>query len=115
MATTLTTAYPEKTCEIDRLVTRHRLVELARAGQKTQQRRDGLYAYPGETFQLEGGTFIVTAVGRRRVGDMTEDDARAEGYPDLETYRDIILRMHKDMVWSDDHLVWVHSFMKLAG
>lgn len=113
MATTLTD-YPAKTCEIDRLVTHKKLVEAALSGRKTQQRRDGLYAYPGETFELEGETFIVTDVTRQRLGDMTQDDARAEGYPDMETYKDLILRMHKGMEWSEDHLVWVHSFKKLA-
>ena len=42
--------FPEKTCEIDSLVTHAKLVEAAIAGRKTQQRRNGIYAYPGEAF-----------------------------------------------------------------
>ena len=46
-------AYPKKTCSIDRLVTHPKLVAAAKAGMKTQQRRDGVYGLPGETFDLE--------------------------------------------------------------
>ncbi len=106
--------YPEKTCEIDRLIRHPKLVEAALKGQKTQQRRDGLYAYPGETFELEGVPFVVTSVERQRLGDMTDDDARAEGYPDLAFYKNLILKMHPGMTWDEDSQVWVHSFKKQA-
>jgi hypothetical protein len=102
--------YPEKTCSIERLVTHPKLVASALAGTKTQQRRDGLYAYPNETFELEGVSFVVTNVTRQRLGDMTDADAQAEGYPNLAMYKDIILRMHAGMTWNDDGLAWVHSF-----
>lgn len=107
------TEYPEKTCEIDSLVTHPKLVEAARAGRKTQQRRNGLYAYPGETFELDGDRFKVTHVERRRIGDMTDVEARAEGYPSNDAYKDLILRMHKGMVWNGEDLVWVHTFRKI--
>jgi len=54
--------YPKKTCSIERLVTHTKLVEAALAGTKTEQRRDGIYAYPGETFELEGVKFTVTVL-----------------------------------------------------
>lgn len=103
-------SYPEKTCSIDRLVTHAKLVEATKAGLKTQQRRNGVYAYPGETFDLDGMTFIVTDLKCQRLGDMTDDDAKAEGYPSLEMYKDIILKMHSGMAWDDDGVAWVHSF-----
>jgi hypothetical protein len=108
----MTTNYPAKTCDITRLVSHPKLVAAAIAGTKTQQRRDGLYAYPDETFELEGIRFLVTSVERARLGDMTDADARAEGYPDLESYKQIILRMHAGMTWDEDGLVWVHSFRR---
>ncbi len=108
------TEYPKKTCEIDRLIRHPKLVEAALKGQKTQQRRDGLYAYPEETFQLEGVDFVVTSVEQQRLGDMTDDDARAEGYPDLAFYKNLILKMHPGMTWDEDSMVWVHSFKKQA-
>lgn len=102
--------YPPKTCEIDRLVTHPKLVESALSGQKTEQRRDGIYAYPGETFELQGVKFTVTALDRKRLGDMEDENAYAEGYPNMEAYKAIILRMHPGMDWDEEHLVWVHKF-----
>jgi len=106
--------YPEKTCEISRLVTHPRLVAATLSGTKTQQRRDGLYAYPNETFELEGIPFVVTSVERHTLGEMTDADAKAEGYPDLASYKQVILQMHKGMTWNESGVVWVHTF-KRAG
>jgi hypothetical protein len=102
--------YPEKTCSIERLVTHAKLVEATLAGRKTQQRRNGVYGYPNETFDLEGTTFVVTELYPQRLGDMTDADAQAEGYPSLAMYRDLILRMHSGMEWNDDDSAWVHCF-----
>lgn len=110
-----TGAYPDKTCEIDSLVTHARFVQAALMGRKTQQRRDGLYAYPGETFELDGVGFKVTEVERQRLGDVSEDDARQEGFADLAAYRDLISRMHGGMPWDEDTLVWVHCFERVAA
>lgn len=104
--------YPEKTCDIDRLVRHPKLVAAAISGSKTQQRRDGLYAYPNETFELEGVPFIVTNVERQRLGDMTDGDALKEGYPNLEMYKQIILQMHANMSWNEDSEVWLHTFKR---
>lgn len=103
-------SYPEKTCEIGRLVRHPKLVSAAISGVKTQQRRDGIYAYPGETFELNGVSFTVTALERQSLGEMTDNDAKSEGYPDLKAYRELILNMHPGMQWDHSHLVWVHHF-----
>ena len=100
--------YPEKTCDIDRLIRHPKLVQAAIAGQKTQQRRDGVYAYPGETFTLEGVGFTVTAIERHSLGEMTDADANTEGDPGLEEYQELTLRM----TWDNNHLVWAHPFEK---
>jgi len=102
--------YPEKTCSIDRLVTHTKLVEAALSGKKTQQRRNGVYGYPNEEFELEGVTFVITDLKQERLGDMTDVEAQAEGYPTLAMYKDLILRMHAGMKWDDDGVAWVHSF-----
>ena len=106
--------YPEKSCSIERLVTHEKLVAATLAGKKTQQRRDGVYAYPGEKFELEGVEFTVTGLERQALGDMTDADAHAEGYPSMEMYKGLILRMHAGMAWIDSNQVWVHSFEKSA-
>ncbi len=105
-------AWPEKTCSIDRLIRHPRLVQAAIDGTKTEQRRDGVYAWPGENFELEGVRFVCTDLVRQALGEMTDADARAEGYPGLDAYRDLILRMHRGMQWNDDALVWVHRFRR---
>ncbi|MDX8401439.1 MAG: ASCH domain-containing protein [Mariprofundaceae bacterium] len=104
--------WPEKTCTIDRLIRHPRLVAEAMAGRKTEQRRDGVYAWPGERFTLNGVGFVCTGLERQRLGDMSDDDARAEGWPDLASYRELILRMHPGMRWNEDALVWVHRFRR---
>jgi hypothetical protein len=106
--------YPDKTCDINRLVTHPKLVESTLLGKKTQQRRDGIYAYPGETFKLGDEEFIITALDRQTLGEMTDDDAQAEGYPSMDMYKALILKMHAGMEWDIAHKVWVHSFEKLA-
>ena len=102
--------YPEKTCSIDRLITHPKSVAAAKEGMKTQQRRNGVYGYPDEQFELDGVSFVITDLKQERLGDMTDVQARAEGYPSLELYKDIILKMHQGMSWDDDGMAWVHSF-----
>ncbi len=106
--------YPEKTCTIDRLIRHPKLIEAAIAGRKTEQRRDGLYAYPGERFSLGNATFVVEDVFRQRLGEMTDEDARAEGFSNLEAYKAFVLSLHPGMRWRDEGLVWVHRFRKTS-
>lgn len=84
----------------------------ALADSKTEQRRDGIYAYPGEVFELDGVPFIVTDLKRQKLGDMSDADAKAEGYESFEAYKSLILRMHKGMQWQSDAQVWVHCFQR---
>ena len=78
--------YPKKTCEIDKLVTNEKMVTAVSDGRKSQQRRNGVYAYPGERFDLEGETFEVVRLEHQRLGDMSEEDAEKEGFPNLDVY-----------------------------
>ncbi len=105
--------FPAKTCELDRLVTQPKLIALAIKGDKTQQRRNGIYGYPGERFQLDGIDFEITTVSRQALGDMTDADARAEGFTSFSDYQQLILRMHPGMQWQPDALVWLHQFRRL--
>jgi len=107
--------YPEQTCELSSLVTHKRLVEATLAGRKTQQRRNGVYGYPGERFELEGATFEITRLFRATLGEMDDTAAQAEGYPNLAMYQDLILRMHKGMAWDPASKVWVHEFQRVDG
>lgn len=102
--------YPEKTCSIDRLVRQKKLVEAALAGRKTEQRRDGVYGYPGETFELEGRSFEIVSLTHEPLGNLDDVGARAEGFESLKQYRELLLAMHKGMKWDPEHRVWVHRF-----
>lgn len=106
------TTQPEKTCSIDRLITQPKLVELVKSGGKTQQRRNGVYGWPGETFILDGRVFVITELFRQRIGDMTDSDAQAEGFPSVGLYQEVIRKMHGGMTWNDDGEVWVHVFLE---
>ncbi|WP_426991884.1 hypothetical protein [Methylomonas sp. CM2] len=61
---------------------------------------------------MEGIEFEIIGVDRQRLGDMTDADADAEGYPDLASYKTVILSMHAGMQWNEDGLVWVHRFSR---
>ncbi|MCB9949855.1 MAG: ASCH domain-containing protein [Planctomycetaceae bacterium] len=104
---------PKRTCAIERLVTHEKLVAATLAGTKTQQRRDGVYGFPGERFELQGVKFEITDLRQPGLGEMTEQDAQSEGYPNLEMYKALILRMHPGMEWDVEHPVWVHEFARV--
>lgn len=105
--------YPEKTCVIENLVRHPKLVTAVLSGRKTQQRRNGVYGYPDEVFSLEGISFKINALYQQRLGDMTDADAQAEGYPHLAVYKNLILNMHTGMTWNENDTVWVHQFEKI--
>jgi len=106
--------YPKKTCTIEKLVTHKAMVKLVLNGQKTRQGRSGIYAYPGEEFELDGIRLRITALNQERLGDMDDAAAKAEGYESLTEYKNLILSMHAGMEWDEDALVWVHHFKRLG-
>jgi hypothetical protein len=99
-----------KTCSIERLVTVENDVKLVLSGNKQVTRRNGRYADPGEIMELRGQSFEVYKVYQQAIGEMTDADAKAEGYTDIETYKQYILSMHKGMPWIPHAKVWVHEF-----
>lgn len=104
-----------KTCTIERLVTVEADVERVLEGTKTATRRNGRYADPGEIMELKGKQFEVYEVFQQTLGDLTEEDAQAEGYADLEAYKNSILSMHPGMPWVPAMKVWVHKFRPVSG
>jgi hypothetical protein len=99
-----------KTCSIERLITVEADVKLVLSGDKLVTRRNGRYADPGEIMELAGQSFEVFKVYQQALGEMTDADAKAEGYTDFETYKQYILSMHKGMPWVPQAKVWVHEF-----
>lgn len=101
---------PEKTCSIERLVTIEKDVKKVLDGEKTATRRNGVYAYPGEVMVLEGQEFQIDALYAQTLGEMTDEDAKLEGYKSVESYKEAILSLHPKMPWLPKMSVWVHEF-----
>lgn len=102
-----------KTCSIDRLITVEQDVQKVLSGEKTCQRRNGRYADPGETWEIEGRKFEVYNVFQQPLGEMTEADAQREGCSDLESYKQQMLSMHPGMPWVPAMKAWVHEFREV--
>jgi hypothetical protein len=107
------TTLPPKTCSIEKLVTMESDVKKVLAGEKSATRRNGRYADPGEIMTLEGRQFVVERVYSQSLGELTDDDARREGYPTVEEYKQSILAYHPGMPWLPQMRVWVHEFRPL--
>jgi hypothetical protein len=92
------------------LLPNDRMRQQALDGDVTQIHRGQQYADEGDTFDIEGTTFEVVEVTERTLGDMTDDDARAEGAQDLEHYRQILERAHDNFEWDDSSDIVRHRF-----
>lgn len=92
------------------LLPSERMRTQALEGEVTQIHRGHQYADEGDTFTIEDATFEVTDVTERRLGDLTDADARAEGMDDLEAYRTLLERAHENFAWDDDSEVVRHQF-----
>lgn len=103
---------PPKTCTIEELVTIEEDVEKVIKGKKTATRRNGVYAYPGEIMTLEGHEFKIKRLYHQELGEITDDDARQEGYENVEAYKQAILGLHPNMPWLPKMKVWVHEFSR---
>jgi hypothetical protein len=103
-------ALPPKTCSVERLITMENDVKKVLAGEKTATRRNGRYADPGEIMTLEGHDFVVDSVYSQSLGELTDDDARREGFESVEDYKQSILSYHPGMPWLPQMRVWVHEF-----
>lgn len=101
---------PPKIASIEQLVTVPEDVKKVIAGNKTATRRNGRYADVGEVMILEGQEFVVTAIYRAQLKDMTDESAKQEGYETLADYQSFILSMHEGMKWLPEMKVWVHEY-----
>ncbi|QCS44141.1 ASCH domain-containing protein [Natrinema versiforme] len=79
-------------------------------GEVTQIHRGHRYAEEGDTFAIDGTTFEVTDVTERTLGDLTDEDAQAEGMENLDAYERLLERAHENFEWDDDSEVVLHRF-----
>lgn len=105
-----TNALPPKTCTIERLITQVEDIEKVLNGQKTATRRNGRYADIGEVMNLQNRQYVVERVYSQSLGELTDEDARQEGYTNVEEYKQSILSIHPGMPWLPKMRVWVHEF-----
>lgn len=99
------------TIDADDLLPNDHVKQLVLEGEMTQIHRGNAHADPGDTFEIDGTTFAVTDVADRTLGDMTDEDARAEGSEDLTAYRERMERAHGgDFEWDEDAEAVRHRF-----
>jgi hypothetical protein len=98
------------TIDADTLLPSERMRRGASEGEITQIHRGQQYADEGDRFEVDGRTFEVVAVEDRTLGDLTDEDAQAEGMADLDEYRAVLNRAHDHFEWDDDSDVVLHRF-----
>ena len=97
--------------DADALLPNDHVKQMALDGDITQIHRGDPYADEGDTFDVEDTTFEVVDVTRRTLGDLTDEDAQAEGSENLDAYRERLERAHGDgFEWDDDAEVVRHRF-----
>ena len=96
------------------LLPNDRVKQSALDGDVTQLHRGNRYGKEGDTFEIDGVTFELTEVTERTLGDMTDADAKREGSPSLEAYRERMVRAHGGSFdWDDDADVVRHRFERV--
>ncbi|SFD45367.1 hypothetical protein SAMN05216238_101408 [Lentibacillus persicus] len=94
--------------DINKLVTIPEDIEKIIQGDKTAVRRNDRYADPGDKLELDGHTVIVENVYPQKLRDISDVDARQEGYNSLKEYKQGITSIHGEEVWDSDLIVWSH-------
>jgi len=98
--------------EANELLPAERIRRAAVAGDVTQLHRGDKHASEGDRFGIDDVVFEVTTVREERLGDLTDEDAQAEGSPDLDAYKKRIERTH-DVTWDDDDTAVLHRFERV--
>ncbi|MFC5368458.1 ASCH domain-containing protein [Salinirubrum litoreum] len=95
------------------LLPNDRVVQSVADGEVTQLTRGAgnRYAEAGDTFEIDGEQFTVVSVEDRTLGDFTDEDARREGSPSLDAYKERMKRVHPgDFEWDDTAEVCTYRF-----
>jgi len=93
------------------LLPNDRVIEAVASGEMTQITRGQAYAEEGDSFEIDGQTFVVDRIEQLTLGEMTDADARREGSPDLDAYKERMVRAHGgNFEWDDSADVFQHQF-----
>lgn len=98
--------------ELSNLVTIREDIEKIKRGEKKAVRRSNRFGNIGDTWEIDGEMYMLENVYRQKLGDVTEKNARDEGYDSLQDYIDAIASIHDESVWNPELKVWVHEFKK---
>ncbi|WP_266074878.1 ASCH domain-containing protein [Haladaptatus caseinilyticus] len=102
------------TIDADTLLPAEHIQQAVASGRVSQLHRGDRYADEGDTFDIDGETFEVVEVTERKLGDLTDEDAQAEGSDDLDAYRERLQHAHDHFEWDDDATVYRHRFEQVA-
>jgi len=90
-----------------------RTISAVADGKMTQIHRGNPYAEEGDTFDIDGELFEVVEVTERTLGDMTDEDAQREGSPNLEAYKERMVKAHGgNFEWDETATVYRHRVAK---
>lgn len=103
--------WPDK-YDLNKLVTRQKDIDKIINGEKTSERRNDRYADAGDELVLDGQTFVVEDVYPQKLKTITEENAKQEGYHDLEEYKKTLTSIHHGAVWDPEAVVWAHELKK---
>ncbi|MFC7187151.1 ASCH domain-containing protein [Halorubrum yunnanense] len=96
------------------LLPNDRVKQAALDGDVTQLHRGNQYGAEGDIFEIDGVDFELTEVTERTLGDMTDADAKREGSPSLEAYKERMVRAHGgNFDWDEDADVVRHRFERV--
>jgi hypothetical protein len=90
-------------------------VEQILKGGKHMSRRFRKWGEEGDTFNVKGKTFRFVKVAQMRVGDITDEDIRKEGYATREEFDLMWIKSHPKSVAAGkklhpDDICWCHEY-----
>jgi len=96
------------------MVLAHHVDQILKGG-KHMSRRFRKWGDEGDVFRVKGKAFRFVRVTRLRVGDITDEDIRKEGYQTKEEFEQMWVKSHPKSVsagkkLSPDDLCWCHEY-----
>ncbi|HYF49841.1 MAG TPA: hypothetical protein VEJ63_10570 [Planctomycetota bacterium] len=96
------------------MVLPHHVEQILKGG-KHMSRRFRRWGDEGDVFHVRGKAFRFTRIARIRVGDITDDDIRKEGYTTRQEFEQMWYKSHPKSVAAGktldpDQLCWCHEY-----